>query len=148
MKYDDASWHYGGNFPADLEPGAAATHIGLFIAWALLSGLGGELHISEAQEGVALLKARAITPGQFVLEHCDEKFTDDDLNALGNRFAASYYAAETGGYLADYDSIFMRPRLFRRAPASLYHVPDTWASFEKIAPVIDKRFARWQLAEG
>ena len=148
MKYDDASWHYGGNFPADLDPSAAATHIGMFLAWALLSGLGSELHTSEASEGLAALKARTVTPGRFVLGHCDEKFTNDDLNATGNRFAADYYAAETGGYLADYESACMRPRIFRRAPASLYHVPDTWTNFEKIAPVITKRFARWQSAQG
>lgn len=26
MKYDDASWHYGGEFPDDLPPTAGATH--------------------------------------------------------------------------------------------------------------------------
>jgi len=41
MKYDDASWHYGGDFPDDLPDEAGATHTGMFLAWALLSGLGG-----------------------------------------------------------------------------------------------------------
>ena len=33
MKYDDASWHYEGAYPADLPPEAGATHIGMFLAW-------------------------------------------------------------------------------------------------------------------
>src|SRR6266404_3538306 len=36
MKYDDASWHYGGDFPEDLPREAGATHTGMFVAWALL----------------------------------------------------------------------------------------------------------------
>ncbi len=29
MKYDDASWHYGGEFPADSPDEFGGTHIGL-----------------------------------------------------------------------------------------------------------------------
>ncbi|MGN6118448.1 MAG: DUF7832 domain-containing protein, partial [Rhodanobacter sp.] len=43
MKYDDASWHYGGDFPKDLPDEAGATHTGMFVAWALLSGLAGQI---------------------------------------------------------------------------------------------------------
>ncbi|WP_265102660.1 hypothetical protein [Acinetobacter sp. 'aerobic (ED)'] len=39
MKYDDASWHYGGDFPADLPQEAGATHIGMFLTWMLLQTL-------------------------------------------------------------------------------------------------------------
>ena len=31
MKYDDASWHYNGDFPTDLPVEAGATHIGLAV---------------------------------------------------------------------------------------------------------------------
>lgn len=39
MKYDDASWHVGGDFPKELPPEAGATHIGMFAAWCMLNGL-------------------------------------------------------------------------------------------------------------
>ena len=42
-KYDDAYWHYRGEFPTELPASAGATHIGMFVAWALLAGLGREL---------------------------------------------------------------------------------------------------------
>ena len=34
-------------FPQDLPPEAGATHTGIFIAWAMLSGLAGELHLID-----------------------------------------------------------------------------------------------------
>ena len=37
MKYDDAGWHVGGDFPDDLPPEAGATHIGMFAAWCMLT---------------------------------------------------------------------------------------------------------------
>jgi len=37
-KYDDASWHYGGEYPAGLPNEAAGTHIGMFFAWCMLNG--------------------------------------------------------------------------------------------------------------
>ena len=33
MKYDDASWHYGGNFPKGLSRKNGATHIAFFLVW-------------------------------------------------------------------------------------------------------------------
>jgi hypothetical protein len=48
MKYDDSSWHYGGDvFPEDLPPEAGGTHIGMFLAWAIMNYLESEMH-SEA----------------------------------------------------------------------------------------------------
>ena len=72
MKYDDASWHYGGDFPAELPRSAGATHIGVFVAWALLHGLAGDIHLREFSEPLAQLRERKITPGQFLIDACDE----------------------------------------------------------------------------
>lgn len=148
MKYDDASWHYGGTFPDDLPSEAGATHIGFFVAWCLLSGRAGDIHINDFPEGLAALRNREITPGAFVIQHCDEKFTDDDLDPTGNAFAVAYYERETGGYLADYEAIFMGRRLFRRGHSSLYHVSDTWKNFDRLKAVLDSRFSAWQSDEG
>src|SRR5688572_23363485 len=41
-KYDDADWHYGGDFPEDVPEQAGATHMGMFVAWAWSAGLAGE----------------------------------------------------------------------------------------------------------
>jgi hypothetical protein len=34
-KYDDASWHYGGDYPEDLPNENVATHIGMFLQWCI-----------------------------------------------------------------------------------------------------------------
>lgn len=100
MKYDDASWHYGGDFPKDLPTKAGATHIAMFLAWAVLNGLASDFHTAEPSEELAGLRDRKITPGEWFIMTCDEKFTDEDLSDEGNLFALGYY--EQGGiYLHD-----------------------------------------------
>ncbi len=140
MKFDDASWHYGGDFPKDLPDEAGATHAGMFLVWALFAGLGGEIHIDEASDEIARLQSRETTPGQFFLRQCDGKLTDEDLNDEGNRFVAAYFDFTNGRYLADYETT-----LGSQLP-SLYHVPDSWESFEAIAPVLDRRLLQWRSA--
>jgi hypothetical protein len=138
MKYDDASWHYGGDFPKDLPHEAAGTHTGMFVAWGFLRGLAGRIHIEDFPDDIPKLQVRTATPGQFYLEACDGKFTDEDLTDEGNAFAAHYFDLQKGSYLADYESL-----LAADLP-TLYHVPDTWATFDKLKPVLDTRFQEWR----
>ena len=93
MKYDDASWHYGGDFPRELPPEAGATHIGMFVAWAMLNSLASDEALDDYDEDIEALRKRTITPGQWVMRVLDEKFSDHDLSDEGNAFAASYYQA-------------------------------------------------------
>ena len=138
MKYDDASWHYGGDFPKRLPNEAGATHTGMFVAWAMLSGLAGELHTMEFPQDLEALRSRKVTPGQFFLSACDGKFTDENLTDEGNAFAQVYFDFDRGRYLKDYDEI-----LARGLP-SMYHVPDTWGSFDRLRPVLDLRLKEWR----
>ena len=138
MKYDDASWHYGGDFPDDLPDEAGATHSGMFLAWALLSDLGGEMHTEEMPESFATLEERSLTPGAFFLKFCDGKLTDEDLNDEGNKFAAAYFNFENGNYLADYETLLLG------SLPSLYHVPDAWSTYETLKPVLDQRLKEWR----
>jgi hypothetical protein len=138
MKYDDASWHYGGDFPKDLPIEAGATHTGMFVAWALLSGLAGGIFVNEYPDELERLRSRALTPGQFFLASCDGKFVDEDLNDIGNAFAQSYFDFQQGNYLKDYE------RLLGSEVPTLYHVPDTWENFDRLKPALDRRFAEWR----
>jgi hypothetical protein len=138
MKYDDASWHSGGTFPANLPPEAAATHIGMYLAWCMLHGLAGELHTDDLADDLALLQARVLTPGQWLLRACDGKFTDEDVNDEGNAFTAAYFEADDMPYIDDYQTALSGEL------ASIYNVPDTWESYDALVPLIDARFAAWQ----
>lgn len=134
MKYDDASWHYGGDFPEDLPNEAGATHIGMFVTWALLGDLGGELHVEEFPEEFSALRKRSVTPGQYFIQSCDEKFTDEDLNDEGNSFTQSYYDES---YINDYIDAVVADL------ASVYHAEDSWDNFDRLKPIIDKRYQEW-----
>jgi hypothetical protein len=138
MKYDDASWHLEGEFPEDLPNEAAATHIGMFLTWALLSGLGGPHFVSEFPEELAQLQARAVTPGQFLLASCDGSLIGEDLSLEGNAFTRDYFYAKTKQYLADYTGT-----LGGTLP-SLYHAADTWENFDRLKPVLGQRLAEWR----
>jgi hypothetical protein len=138
MTYDDATWHRGDDFPRDLPPEAAATHSGMFLAWALFADLGGEHHLVDSPDELEHLRARKVTPGAYLLTVCDGKFTRDDLNAEGNAFAMSYFQQEGATYFADY-----REYLAKGLPSE-YHVADTWSNFDKLTPVLDRRFANWR----
>lgn len=135
MKYDDASWHYGGNFPSDLQPEAGATHTGMFLAWVVLTGHAGEelkeiLNEHELDE----LTERKITPGAFFLKYCDGKFTDDDVAEILHEFMEKYFDFEKGQYIKDYHNT-----LAKNLPTD-YHVPDTWESYDRIAPIIQDAY--------
>ena len=136
MKYDDASWHYGGDFPDDLPDEAGATHTGMFLAWALLAGLAGDIHINEIPEGLVALQKRSTTPGQFFLSYCDGKFTDEDLNEEGNAFTVDYY--HEGAFFEDYEEAVAAD-----LPA-IYYVADTWENFDQLKPIFDQTFREWK----
>ena len=137
-KYDDAGWHYGGNFPSDLPNSAGANHIGMFVASCILEGMVGELHVEDFPESLEQLRNRELPPGAWLIKACDEKFTEEELNDEGNAFALEYYYADGAQYLTDYEQT-----LCRKLPTA-YHVPDTWDSFKKIDKVIRKRLKQWR----
>jgi hypothetical protein len=135
VKYDDVSWHASADeYPKGLPESAAATHTGMFIAWALLAGLGGE----TAAEDLPALQARSITPGRFFYDTCDGKFVDEQLNDEGNRFTQAYFDLDKGMYLPDYD------RMLCAGFTTAYEVPDTWENFDRLKPRLDRRLAEWR----
>ncbi len=137
-KFDDASWHYGRDFPEDLPDEAGGTHSGMFLAWALTSGLGGDFHVVEFPDGFEQLQSRQITPGAFFMTDCDGKLTVDDLNAEGSAFAVDYYTIGSGQFLLDYVETVGDDL------PDLYHVADSWETFERLKPVFDQRFQEWK----
>lgn len=140
MALDRADWHYGGDFSKDLPPENGGTHIGMFLAWIILNGLEGELHREGSVESLAKVRARQMTGREFLFKECDEKFWEEDLNEEGAAFAAAYYSGKDGygQYITDYQTT-LSSRLL-----SVYHVPDTWANYDKLAPIISAAYTRWR----
>ncbi len=110
----------------------------MFVAWALLSGLAGDRHLADFPEDIPSLRNRSTTPGAFFLSCCDGKFTNEDLNEEGNAFALAYFDFKNGQYLKDYGAAVAGDL------PTLYHVPDTWLTYEKLQPVLDQRLMEWR----
>ena len=121
------------HFPADLPPEAGATHAGMFLAWALLAGLG-----SADTAAIDNLRNQRLTPGRFFLAVCDGKLTDSDLSVEGNAFAQVYF--EDGDFLADYEGSA------GQGLPSLYYVADSWETYAKLQPLFDRRLSEWKAA--
>lgn len=136
MKYDDAEYYFL-NFETDLDNEAANTHIGMYLAWALLSGLG-----SASRSEHARLQTRQLTGGQWLSELCDGKLTAAEFNTEGNAFTAAYYEKQ---FHHDYARVFgsLIPSTGHDAD-DICSVPDTWDNFDRLKPVLDRRLAEWR----
>ncbi|WP_226065502.1 DUF7832 domain-containing protein [Kaistella polysaccharea] len=150
-KYDDASWHYGGEFPDELPTENGATHIGMFINWCIDNDLVSEFQLEENTKDIERVKQRNLTGAEFLIDNCDEKFTDEDLNDLGNEFAIDYFenATEFGkkfaNYLDDYSEVFdQKAEKLGFEYETLYHIENTFEDYETLQPKIDKRFEEWK----
>ena len=146
--FDRADWHSGAaNYPRELPPEAGGTHIGMFLAWAILRQRISAEHELESADLVLAVRRRTRTGRDFLFEACDGKFWDADLDDEGAAFARVYYQDGRGnirpdGYLGDYE------RVLGGDLVDLYRVADTWPNFDLLAKVIDLRFEQWQRRHG
>ena len=92
-KYDDASWHYEGDFPSDSPIEYGAVHIGVFLKLSYLQGFAGELGLTEWPEDVEKVISGEWTGTEYVMNALDGKLTTEDLNEEGNSFAQAYYSS-------------------------------------------------------
>jgi hypothetical protein len=135
MHYDRADWHCGGDYPEGLPLENAATHIGMFLGWAIKRGLIGVEHTAHSADAVAAVRDGALSGRDFLTQRCDERLTDEDLGDEGNRFTESYYESR---YFDDYEACL------GGGLASLYHVEDTPENQAKIEALLDQRFDSWR----
>ncbi|MDH5232153.1 MAG: hypothetical protein OEZ58_07110 [Gammaproteobacteria bacterium] len=130
MKYDDASWHYGGEFPDNSPEEYGGTHIAMFLKWCFVQGWAGEIHLKDEPEDTKKVIAGKLTATEFFFKYCDGKLTDEDFNAEGNQFAEAYYG-EDGLYLDDYANNFGN---------LMYEAPENEHDFEVYSKVLESRF--------
>ena len=127
MKYDDASWHYGGEFPSESPQEYGGTHIGVFLRWCFIKGWAGDLHTEEENDAVEAVVRGEMSGTAFLFKYCDGKFTDEDLNDAGNSFVSTYYESD---YTGDYVELFAD---------QMYVAPESAHDVDKLFRVLDKR---------
>jgi hypothetical protein len=136
---DQAEWHYGGDFPNDLPQENGGTHIGMYLAWIIQRDLGSAVLRKHARDSLPLLRERKITGRKLLFTELDEKFFGSLLTKVGKEFTRDYY--ETNCYIDDYEAAL------GGVLPTLYHVEDSWDNYDRLAPIIDQRFSRWQQGE-
>lgn len=151
MKYDDASWHFGGDYPEDLPDENGATHIGMFLAWCIAHKFFSEELEEDSAEDIKQIKSKAITGAEFLMNNCDGKFCSFDLSVLGQEFATDYYSESTefaqkfASFIEDYCYVFDKKAADNGFEyETMYHVEDSWDNYNLLSPMIDERFKQWQ----
>lgn len=133
MTYDDVQWHDDAVADLGLDEVAGGTHIAMFMAWLVLHGLAAE----EWTASGAGLVSRSVSPAAYLFDVCDGQLDPVMLTASGNEFVTGHYYR----YVSEYGD----------APAlaslkSLYEAEDSWATYDAVAPLIDRLFNNWQAA--
>lgn len=139
VKYDDVDWHTGGDFPKELDVGAARTHIGLFLAWAVSQGLESEVLRAHYSNKLQDLRAGRLKGTDVLEKCCDDKLTNDDLSEIGNAFVRSYYESH---YLDDYVD------LPDDELPTIYHELETPEKYLQVSKMLDKRYQEWRVKNG
>jgi len=131
MKYDDASWHYDGDFPTDSPRELGGTHIALFLRWCFSKGWAGLIHLETDQDLVIRVAEGRSRATDFLFKYCDGQLGSDDLSDEGNEFAEQYYGPD-GLYMADYGNKF---------GTLIYVVPEEGHDYRAYSRMLDKRLA-------
>jgi len=150
-KYDDASWHYGGDFPEGLPEKNGATHTGMFLMWCVENDLISNDLKEDTGAEIEKLKRCEITGAEFIMDVMDGKFSEYDLNMMGNAFAQDYYKDETdfgnrfSSFADDYVNLFdMKAEENDYEYETFYHIEDTFENYDLMKQVINYRFEEWK----
>ena len=150
-KYDDASWHYEGEYPKNLPIEHASIFIGMFLTWCIERNLVSEELLEDEQETINLIKSNKATGATLLWDALDGKLTEEELNDTGNAFALAYYeydsdfAKEYCDYCTDFSNAFdKKAKDSGFEYESAYHVEDTLENYLFIKNVIDKRYRQWK----
>jgi hypothetical protein len=154
---------YFETLPYDSPPDAGLVGMALIAAWAAQRfGLPAKHANRELGEQLA---SRAITPRTFLIEACDRTLASADVVPQLGKFLAIYtynhHQTDTGERKPTSERIKELLKLERDDErrytddflatfadcGSPHYVPDSWAAVERIAPVLDARWADFQATQ-
>lgn len=136
--YDTAAAHYENEeYPTDLPPSAAGTHIGMYIGWAIERDLVSDKFKEKHGDAIDNFKKRIILPSEIIRVCCGDELTKEHLNDKGNEFTKKYYRPGWRYYYySDYADI-------DNNEISIHHTPNTFETFAKVKAMIDNRYEAW-----
>jgi hypothetical protein len=140
MAIDKLKWHAGANnFPAGLPARNGATHMGMFLDWAMSRGLTNNQRLRElSRVGAWLLRHHRISGRAFILWFSDGVLDSlEHLNDEGHAFAESHYDR----YVEEFGNVFAREY------STSYHVPYTQANRSRVFALLDERLSAWRSSD-
>jgi hypothetical protein len=127
--------------PSGAPPHAELLGAGILVAWIALRGGLAKKHAKAAKP----LVAREITGREFLVRALKGKLVDTDVTKQLAGFLVRYThrgsEREEAFYPVDYLAAF------EKVVKNAHHVPDTWAAYERMAPILDTRYADYQLTK-
>lgn len=135
-KFDDYSFYLDDEFPNDLAESRAATHIGMFLAWAQSKGfIAWDEGFSESdRQWFDRLGHGEASYGEMAESLFDGKLIASMLTDDGYEFTAWYYRR----YLEEYFDF-----LPEDAP-SPFDMEDNQETFAKVSSLLDQRWQEFQ----
>ena len=110
----------------------AGAHIGYFLEWAYKNGFAPDNPETHAVEEYQEVANSEITGIRFLIENCDTKFWDSDLNEQGQKFATFAYSQ----YWRDLEMIYGGPAYIKA-----YNQQD----LERVSQYLDKLYSEYLL---
>ena len=114
----------------------------MYLTWIIENDLYGQLHREESREGIRKVLEKEWTGRDFLIQECDEKLLEEDLNEEGIEFTKYYYIEEReegiSYYLQDYSTILQEDA------DSLYEMENTWGNYNRLKPLMDERYKVWR----
>ena len=141
--YDAASWHYESDeYPQDLPPDAAFTHLGMYLGWAIERDMISDTLKKHFADVIKNFRRREVLPSELFRTCCIDEFTREHLNDPGNAFTKKYY---NPGWKYYYHTDF---HTLSCNEISGFYMPDTWENYERVKALIDKRYEEWLKEKG
>ena len=139
--YENVAQHWASHWPSHRQKIEAATYAGLYIAWALLAGLGSG-KCRGAPLPLESLRQRDTTPGRFYFETLEGVFDETLLNDEGNVFTTVYFDSHFRSYSDHYIEVAPNHLIY------FFDVPDTWEVFDALRLLANRRYATWRECSG
>ncbi len=145
MAIDRMDWHYDSVDESNLPENNAGTHIGMFLTWIIDNDLLGEFHTEDEDslKYIKKVKNREVSGREFLIDMCDEKFWDEDLSEIGYEFVKDYYEDDESLFANKYASYFQDYEELFENYETIYHTENSWGNYNKLKPVLDKRYKEW-----
>lgn len=135
--FDKAKYHFGGRWPTDLPVEQAYVHAGLFLAWLTYRDLLNPSFAARQSSAIDAVRNRRLTGPQF-FRAIDGVLGSSMLSREGEAFTSEYFDLRSGPFIDEYE------RLLAAELPTIYHVPDTWESYDVLAKHLDSRLAEWR----